>query len=144
MKTKDAFWDSSVIVPLCCRQAVSSPLRKLWGQMNRAAVWWGAPVEVRSALSRLTREGAISTREYAQALARLTALRASWREVMPGEKVRELSESLLDMHPIRALDAFQLAAALVWCLEKPHGRLFVCADHRLREAAERAGFTVLP
>ncbi len=144
MKNKDAFWDSSVIVPLCCRQAASAPLRRLWGRMNRVAVWWGAPVEVRSALNRLAREEAISAREYAQAVARLRVLRTTWREVMPGEKVRELAEELLASDSLRALDSFQLAAALVWCLERPQGRLFVCADRRLSEAAERAGFTVIP
>jgi predicted nucleic acid-binding protein len=112
--------------------------------MNRVAVWWGAPVEIRSALNRLAREETISPKDHAQAVARLRVLRATWREVMPGEKVREIAEDVLERHALRALDSFQLAAALVWCLEKPQGRLFVCADRRLNEAAERAGFTILP
>jgi len=63
---------------------------------------------------------------------------------MPSRNVRDIAESLPEIHAIRALDAFQLAAALVWCMEKPQGRLFVCADLRLRGAAEKVGFTVLP
>ena len=38
----------------------------------------------------------------------------------------------------------KLAAALVWCKEQPRGRLFVCCDARLVEAATKAGFDVLP
>jgi len=39
------------------------------------------------------------------------------------------------------LDSFQLAAALVWCQEKPRRRPFVTADERLAKAAEKAGFS---
>jgi hypothetical protein len=38
----------------------------------------------------------------------------------------------------------QLAAALVWCEEQPHGEAFVTLDDRLREAATREGFSVHP
>jgi hypothetical protein len=44
----------------------------------------------------------------------------------------------------RAADTLQLAASLVWCRERPVGRSFVCLDARLREAAVREGFSVLP
>jgi hypothetical protein len=47
-------------------------------------------------------------------------------------------------HPLRAADALQLAAALVWCDEAPQGTAFVCLDDRLRDAARREGFAVLP
>ena len=51
---------------------------------------------------------------------------------------------LLTAHPLRPGDALQLAAALSWCGEKPAGAGFVCLDQRLREAAQREGFEVLP
>jgi hypothetical protein len=38
----------------------------------------------------------------------------------------------------------QLAAALVWCEEQPHGESFVTLDDRLREAALKEGFTLRP
>jgi hypothetical protein len=44
--------------------------------------------------------------------------------------------------PIRAADALHLGAALIWCYQKPRGRLFVCNDLRLGDAARQAGFTV--
>jgi hypothetical protein len=47
-------------------------------------------------------------------------------------------------HPLRAADALQLGAALVWCEEQSHGEVFVCLDARLREAARREGFSLAP
>ena len=43
---------------------------------------------------------------------------------------------------LRAADAFQLAAALVWCKERPNRRLFVSFDNALADAAEAEGFDV--
>jgi predicted nucleic acid-binding protein len=144
MKNAQAFWDSSVIVPLCCHQAANQPARRLLRQTSRLVVWWGAPVEVNSALSRLLRNSDISGPDRLAVLRRLDVLKAGWREISPSEKVRTLAEILPERYTLRAMDAFQLAAALVWCKEKPKGRVFVCADKRLSEAATNAGFTVVP
>jgi hypothetical protein len=51
---------------------------------------------------------------------------------------------LLGVHPLRAADALQLAAALILVRDDPAGRAFVCLDERLREAALLEGFRVLP
>jgi hypothetical protein len=45
---------------------------------------------------------------------------------------------------LKALDAFQLAAALLWRNEKPRGRVFVCDDTDLAKAATKAGFIAKP
>ena len=47
------------------------------------------------------------------------------------------------VHPLRAADSLQLAAALASAEEDPSGVGFVCFDIRLNEAASREGFTVL-
>jgi hypothetical protein len=44
---------------------------------------------------------------------------------------------------LRAADALQLAAALIWCNHYPRGRTFISGDERLLEAAEREGFDVI-
>src|ERR1700750_2524793 len=128
MKTKrsssSAFWDTSAIVPLCCPQNLSQSMRKRWHEQARVVVWWGTTVEVRSALSRLHNEGFLTVKGRQQALARLEVLRLEWREMMPSDKVRSLAERLPDLHGLRALDSFQLAAALVWCNEKTQNRVF--------------------
>jgi hypothetical protein len=67
-----------------------------------------------------------------------------WEEVGAVELVRSRALRLLGTHPIRAGDALQLAAALIACEERPESIPFVCVDDRLRDAARREGFSVLP
>ena len=62
----------------------------------------------------------------------------------PSDRARNIAEGLPDVYGLRALDSFQLAAALVWCNEKPKNRAFVCHDSKLSAAAQTAGFTVVP
>jgi hypothetical protein len=57
---------------------------------------------------------------------------------------RRTREGRLRAHPLRAADALQLAAALMWCDEAPTGETLVCLDDRLRDAARREGFAILP
>jgi hypothetical protein len=101
-------------------------------------------VESRSALTRLLREGKLSANGLQQAIARLDAQSQSWLEVLPSDKVKNLAVSMPEQYNLRALDSFQLAAALVWCRERPRGRLFVCCDVVLTEAAIKAGFDIFP
>lgn len=74
----------------------------------------------------------------------LRTLHETWTEVEPANAVREQAGRILRLHPLRAADALQLAAALVWCQGDPLQQEFVCLDQRLRVAARREGFTVLP
>ena len=74
----------------------------------------------------------------------LSRLAAEWTEIQPGNRLREGAERALLLHPLRAADSLQLAAALVWANDRPSGRPFVCLDARLREAALKEGFNVLP
>ncbi len=107
-------------------------------------VWWGTPLEARSAFARLVREGKLTAGERVTAVRLLAQLRVAWDEILPTEKVRSLAEELPDAHGIRAADAAQLAAALVWCRERPRQRPLVCFDERLRMAATALGFSVRP
>lgn len=106
--------------------------------------WWGASVEARSALARLLREGKLTAKGLQQAIARLEAQRIAWLEILPSEKIRLLAEAMPGQYGLRALDAFQLAAALAWCRERPRGRVFVCGDLLLAQVAAQVGFTVEP
>jgi predicted nucleic acid-binding protein len=139
-----AFWDASAIVPLCCSQAATSRSRKLLREAGRMVVWWGTPVEARSAFARLTRDGALTDAERVRAVKLLDQLRPSWDEIQPSARARAIAEELPDRHAVRALDAMQLAAALVWCRERPNRRPFICFDERLSSAAAAVGFTVRP
>jgi predicted nucleic acid-binding protein len=80
MKTSGAFWDTSALVPLLVRQETSVKFRTLWRESGRVVVvWWGASVEMRSALSRLRQRKHISAPELERALTRLDAMRAMAR-----------------------------------------------------------------
>jgi predicted nucleic acid-binding protein len=65
-------------------------------------------------------------------------------EMQPSDTVRSMAELVLAVHPLRAADALQLAAAILWCGQHPAGQSFVAFDERLRDASHREGFTVLP
>jgi hypothetical protein len=74
----------------------------------------------------------------------LQQLASGWSEVQPSESLRGTAERLLAVHALRAADAFQLAAALHWCQRQPMNRHLVSFDTRLRDAAYKEGFTILP
>jgi len=141
VKKIDSFWDSSALVPLCANQS-SSLLARTALKSKSVTVWWGTPVEMTAALCRLLRDGHLSRRQFESARNRLEALRQGWVEVAPTERLRGLAETLLERHALRAADALQLAAALVWSGERPRQRQFVCLDRRLAEAAGKEGFQV--
>ena len=137
-----AFWDTSALLALFVNQAASPQARAVSRKLPHFVVWWGTTVEVRSAVARLTRDGSLAPKGAGQALARFAALRIRWDEVEPSELVRRLAESLPESRALRAGDALQLAAALVWCRERPSRRPFVCFDNALALAAESEGFDV--
>ncbi len=142
-KPEPGFWDTSAILPLCCRQPQSAAARQSARIYGLQIVWWGTAVECYSAFCRLTREGSLTAKEGQVAFKALDLLRNRWNEMLPSDEIRQISERLLRIHPLRAADALQLAAALVWCDQYPNGRPFLCADHRLSEAAEKEGFRVI-
>jgi predicted nucleic acid-binding protein len=100
-------------------------------------------VEVHSAVARLHRSGAVNDREKQGALSRLALLRRGWREILPGDSLRELASRLLEIYTLRGSDSLQLAAALTWCQQRPAQRGFISGDQRLCDAAEAAGFVVI-
>lgn len=138
------FWDTSALVPLLLKESTASPAETLLREDPDPALWWGSAVECTSALTRNMREGRLSEEGFQMCLAVLQALRAVGLKVGPSDELRGRAMRLLTAHPLRAGDALQLAAAVIWCRGNPAGFGFVCFDQRLREAAQREGFEVLP
>lgn len=136
------FWDSSAVVPLLVRESSSPALRKLAKSDPELIVWWGTESECISALSRLERETEAAAAAVERALDRLDRLARSWHEVQPTPRVRDLARRLLRVHPLRAADALQLAAAIVASRDRPSSLPLVCLDRRLVEAAKREGFRI--
>jgi len=138
------FWDSSAIIPLCLKEKASEAAKGLMKDDENIVVWWTTYIECLSALSRRQREGVFTSGDATKVRAVLSALAAAWSEVQPTELVRLRAERLLSIHPLRAADALQLAAALVWAQETPRGLDFVCLDQNLRESSLKEGFSIKP
>lgn len=138
------FWDSSALVPLLATELRSLELTQLLERDRAPVAWWASPVECASALHRRLRERALTRGEFEGALGRLRTLSPALAYILPVEAVRVRAAGLLALHPLRAADALQLAAALVWTEGLPTGERFVCLDRRLREAARAQSFTVVP
>src|SRR4051812_22641716 len=129
------FWDASAALLICLAQPGSSDIRRLYGADGDVVLWWGTRVECMSAIARLVREGQLDYTAETEARGRLGTLVQQSLEVAPTEGLRMRAERALRVHPLRAADALQLAAALVWSHDHPADREFVCLDTRLREAA---------
>jgi len=137
------FWDSSAIVPLCVNEPATATVKSILAKDSGVVVWWTTRTECVSALVRQAREGGITALGERQARQVLEALAKAWTEIQPADGVRRAAERLIAVHPLRAADAFQLAAALQWCRGQP-GASIVCFDGRLRNAADKEGFNLLP
>jgi predicted nucleic acid-binding protein len=136
------FWDSSAIVPLLVAEEETPAVSAILEADAEVVAWWGSAVECVSALARREREGSLAGPGVTIALARLDALRAAWIEVQPVDRVRAVAIRLLRTHPLRAADAFQLAAAIAVAEEHPETLPFVTLDEQLADAASREGFPV--
>jgi uncharacterized protein len=134
------FWDASAIVPLVV------PERRTRSQLERLetdrgiAVWWGTRVECTSALRRRERAGV----DIGDGPRLLGELAGAWVELAPSEQIRVTAERLLAVHPLRAADSLQLAAAIAWRRDLTRSAEFVSFDERLRDAASREGFDLVP
>jgi predicted nucleic acid-binding protein len=95
-----------------------------------------------SALQRLVRERNLEEDIARLAETRLDELVRSCHVIVDVEPVKSLATRLLRLHPLRAFDALQLGAALLWAEEHPHGRAIHTLDSRLAVAAQRERFLV--
>jgi hypothetical protein len=138
------FWDSSALVPVLLPEPTSVDLVRILRSDARPTIWWSSPIECRSAIYRRHRHTRLSPSLLDRTLRRLDALMQGLDTVAPTDPVRDRAGRLLGSHALRAADALQLASALVWCAEKPQDETFVSLDERLRVAAGREGFQLLP
>lgn len=138
------FWDSSAIIPLCVDEPRTKVIKDIVKKDDSMVAWWGGPVECFSAFARLRRDNFLSASEEDRVRQLIHMLSTSWTQIEPSQDIRHMAGRLLRLHPLRAADSLQLAAALIWAEKNPKGHHFVCLDNRLREAARNEGFTLLP
>jgi len=137
------FWDASAIVPLLVAEVSTRRLQALAAKDSAMLVWWGSEVECVSALARLERDGALRPQAITLALKRLRQLAAGWHEVDPSDAIREAATRFVRVHPLRAADALQLAAAFLAAERRPASLEIVTLDDRLGAAARKEGFAVI-
>jgi predicted nucleic acid-binding protein len=137
------FWDASAIVPLVMSEPTTKGVQALAARDPVMLVWWSTEVECASAIARLERDGALDDSSAGQAFERLKRLAGGWHEVDPGDTVREAAVRFLRVHPLRAADALQLAAAFVAAERRPSSLRLVTLDERLAAAARKEGFELL-
>ena len=137
------FWDASAIVPLLIKEDATSRLQKLAVADAAMLVWWGTEVECASAISRLERDSALDEAAAIDAFDRLRQLAGAWHEVEAGDPVREAAVRFLRVHPLRAADALQLAAAFIAAERRPPSLKVITLDDRLAAAARKEGFSLV-
>lgn len=137
------FWDASAIVPLLMMEATTGAVQTLAAKDAAMLVWWATEVECASAIARLERDGALDEAAVRVAFQRLTQLAAGWHEVDPSDSIRETAVRFLRVHPLRAADALQLAAAFIAAERRPSSLEVVTLDDRLAAAARKEGFVVI-
>jgi len=138
------FWDSSALLPLIIEEFQTAVCVKLFSEDRDICIWWGSEAEIVSALARREREGLLSEQEFIESLKVVTALQSGWYQVAPHQSVKETAKRVLRIHPLRAVDAFQLAAVLTFAEGQPSELDFVCLDERLPSAVLREGLRVNP
>lgn len=137
------FWDASAIVPLLVAERATRSVQAIARRDSDMLAWWGSRVECASALARLERDALIDGKGAATAFDRLKQLADGWHEIEPGEIVRESAVRFLRVHPLRAADALQLAAAFVAAERRPSSLQVVTLDARLADAARKEGFELV-
>jgi predicted nucleic acid-binding protein len=138
------FWDSSAIVPLLVTQPISTETDRWFVADPAIAVWTCTTVEVVSALRRLVREATLAEAVAVDAERRLDELVRACHVVIDVEGAKARARRLLRVHPLRAADALQLAAALAWADGESGAAVLHTFDARLGQAARREGFQVVP
>jgi predicted nucleic acid-binding protein len=142
-----AFADTSALVKLYAPEDG----REIIGALDTVTVSELARVEVPSALWSKHRAGALTASQAAVLLRRFeidfagAASRPPRYAVAPVDsRLLHYAARLVGPHALAAGDAIQLATAQAVRDADPECRTFACFDDRLREAAAKVGFSLVP
>ncbi len=137
------FWDTSAVVAMLAGENAAPIARRIHDADDRMVVWWGTSVECAAAVASRERAKSLRPHRATEILERADQLAEFWHEVEPDQRIRAHARRLLRVHPLRAADALQLAAAVVFAEDNQAGVGFVSFDARLNDAAAREGFPIL-
>jgi predicted nucleic acid-binding protein len=136
------FWDTSALVPLVVDELSTRQMAELLSDDPNITVWICTSVELASAVWRRARSH--DRLELRDAEALIASLESIWTAIDESVATIDRGRNLLTKHTLRAMDALQLAAALVACRDDPQSLPFVTLDKNLARAARAEGFDVLP
>jgi len=132
------FFDTSALVKRYVEEEGSEQVRTLCAEADALGVSVLVVPELISTLCRLVREGRLSSEDY-------QSIKSAVKADLSDADLCDLSQDVfrqalrcLEYHPLRALDALHVGSALIY---QPD--LFVSADRRQAEAADREGLAVV-
>jgi hypothetical protein len=133
------FFDTSALVKNYVRESGSQMVRAAL-RARRPAVARVTHAELASAFARLARDGVVDARAREALLDRIDEDFPTFEVIEWRAQVARGVRSLVSRHPLRALDAIQLASALALRVRPLR---FWCADERLVLAAAAEGLRVV-
>lgn len=136
------FWDTSALLPLFVEEPATESCAVLLSSDPSVVVWEGTSVELLSALSRYRRHASGFDDLWPGVRHEVLQRWVSWSRVADLAKASLRAQRLVNVHPLKAGDALQLAAALVACEDQPQRFEFVTRDATLATAARLEGFQV--
>ena len=140
------YFDSSALLKLYIDEQGTEEVIRLVGDpnCNHMAIMRLTVLECRSAIRRRERSGDVSNLVANQAIGRIEDDALSKYFVQPlTEGVFKEAKRLMDVRPLKTLDALQLAGCLSIRSSLSSPFAFVCADTRLCEAANLEGVETL-
>ncbi|NJE10599.1 type II toxin-antitoxin system VapC family toxin [Thermococcus sp. MAR1] len=135
-----AFFDTSALVKRYHIERGSSIVNELM-ETYVVAISELAILEMTSALNRRFLSGELTKRKLDWVLERFYSDLENYVVVTISSETISLATSLVLKHGLKTLDSLQLASAL---RIKDEASVFVTFDEKLKTAAEKEGFTVLP
>jgi predicted nucleic acid-binding protein len=137
------FWDSSAIVPLLVEEDRTADARRLLSEDQSILASQLTPVEVSSALWRKRHANELTSAAHEEAERMFAEISRRWREISHAPEMVAQALDLLSRHPLRSMDALQLAAAMF--ASGTTARIpIVTFDRRFAAAARAEGFAILP
>jgi predicted nucleic acid-binding protein len=137
------FWDTSALLPLFVDEPSTESCRELLRADPFIIVWEGTGVEMLSALARYQRHSSGMDDVWPAVRHEMLRRWRMWMRVNDWTRVCPRAQRLVTLHPLKAGDAFQLAAALAACDDEPDQLAFVTRDVTLADAARLEGFPIV-
>jgi predicted nucleic acid-binding protein len=138
------YLDSSAVVKLYVDEEGTSQALRAVRDADIISTSEIAYVELRSALARRYREGALKLAEYRRAL---RDLHRDWPQfflIVVGNALIGEAGALAERYRLRAYDAVHLASSLAVRAQTEEQVTFACWDRVLAEVAAKGGFQPLP